>query len=104
MENFRMASTLYKVMGEEGKANFKALVVEEAKKIEDYEEKERFQRLATAFEHGFECSIGPLAAFVGGLVAQEIVKAITGKFMPIKQEMYLDVMELFNRDANDVQD
>ena len=35
-------------------------------------------------------------------MAQEIVKAITGKFMPIKQEMYLDVMELFNRDANDV--
>ena len=27
-------------------------------------------------------------------MAQEIVKAITGKFMPIKQEMYMDVMEL----------
>ena len=46
------------------------------------------------FDRVFECSIGPLCAFIGGVVAQEIVKAITGKFMPIKQEMYLDIMEL----------
>ena len=64
-------------------------------KIEDYEEKERFKNLAEAFKAGFYCAIGPLCAFIGGIVAQEIVKAITGKFMPIKQEMYLDIMELY---------
>ena len=63
---------------------FKAKVLEEANKIEDYEEKERFKNLEVAFSYGFNCSIGPLCAFAGGVVAQEIVKAITGKFMPIK--------------------
>ena len=52
-------------------------------------------KLASAFDHGFDCSIGPLCAFLGGIVAQEIVKAITGKFSPIKQEIYLDIVELF---------
>ena len=58
------------------------------------DEKKGFQKLVAAYQRGFDCSIGPLCAFVGGVVAQEVVKAITGKFMPIKQEMYLDVMEL----------
>lgn len=96
LENFKWAAILYKLYGDDSGRNFNELVSEEAKKIEDYEEKERFTQLAKAFKHGFECSIGPLCAFVGGVVAQEIVKAITGKFMPIKQEMYLDIMELFD--------
>ena len=66
--------------------------------IVDYEEKERFKALASAFEAGFDCSIGPLCALVGGIVAQEIVKAITGKFMPIKQEMCLDISELYHEE------
>jgi hypothetical protein len=34
-----------------------------------------------------ECGIGlpPLAAFTGGVVAQEVVKIMTQKFMPTKQ-------------------
>lgn len=53
------------------------------------------------FSHGFKCSIGPLCAFVGGVVAQEIVKAITGKFMPIKQEMYVDITELYEEPSTE---
>lgn len=37
----------------------------------------------------------PICAFIGGVVAQEIVKGITQKFMPIGQEMYFDAIELF---------
>lgn len=32
---------------------------------------------------------------LGGMVAQEIVKAITQKFMPIKQNFYFDCSELY---------
>lgn len=37
----------------------------------------------------------PIAAFIGGIVAQEIVKAITQKYMPIKQYFYFDCAELY---------
>lgn len=37
----------------------------------------------------------PLSAFIGGIVSQEIIKAITQKFVPINQFMYFDTMELF---------
>jgi len=36
----------------------------------------------------------PLAAFFGGYVAQEVVKAITGKFTPTNQFFYYDAMEV----------
>ena len=40
-------------------------------------------------------SVNPVCAFIGGFVAQEIVKAITGKFTPISQWFYYDALELF---------
>lgn len=40
-------------------------------------------------------SFPPIAALLGGMVAQEIVKAITQKFMPIKQHFYFECSELF---------
>jgi ubiquitin-activating enzyme E1-like protein 2 len=37
---------------------------------------------------------------VGGIVAQEVVKAITQKFKPITQEIYLDLVELYQGSAS----
>jgi ubiquitin-activating enzyme E1 len=37
--------------------------------------------------------ISPMAAAIGGIVAQEVLKAVSGKFMPIKQFLYFDAME-----------
>jgi hypothetical protein len=37
--------------------------------------------------------ISPIAAFIGGVAAQEVLKAITNKFMPIKQFLYFDAVE-----------
>jgi len=37
--------------------------------------------------------LSPMAALFGGLVAQEVLKAISGKFMPICQYMYFDSLE-----------
>ena len=42
------------------------------------------------------CSISPMAAFFGGIVAQEIVK-YTGKYTPLKQWLHFDIYETLPR-------
>ncbi|RKU45084.1 hypothetical protein DL546_007781 [Coniochaeta pulveracea] len=37
--------------------------------------------------------LSPMAAFFGGLTAQEVLKAVSGKFHPVKQWMYFDSLE-----------
>ena len=37
--------------------------------------------------------LSPMAAIFGGIVGQETVKAITGKFHPIEQFLYFDAVE-----------
>lgn len=53
---------------------------------------ERKYLLMFAFQA--EGVFNPLSAFFGGFVAQEIVKAITGKFSPTNQYFYYDAMEV----------
>lgn len=36
----------------------------------------------------------PLAAYLGGFVSQEIIKALTNKFTPINQVYYTDCIEV----------
>jgi ubiquitin-activating enzyme E1 len=43
-----------------------------------------------------DCSISPVAAFFGGIVAQEIVK-FTGKYSPLKQWIHFDIYETLPR-------
>uniref|UniRef100_A0A6A7G6M5 E1 ubiquitin-activating enzyme n=1 Tax=Hirondellea gigas TaxID=1518452 RepID=A0A6A7G6M5_9CRUS len=37
--------------------------------------------------------ISPMAAAIGGMAAQEVLKSCSGKFMPIKQHLYFDAVE-----------
>lgn len=37
--------------------------------------------------------LSPMAAFFGGITAQEVLKAVSGKFQPINQWMYFDSLE-----------
>ncbi|KAK5131607.1 hypothetical protein LTR08_000794 [Meristemomyces frigidus] len=37
--------------------------------------------------------LAPMAAFFGGLAAQEVLKSVSGKFHPIKQWLYFDSLE-----------
>ena len=48
------------------------------------------------YQFASTCSgvFAPLAAFIGGFVAQEAVKALTHKFMPINQLFYTDCTEV----------
>merc|ERR1719411_2353122 len=43
--------------------------------------------------------LSPMNAFVGGLVAQEVMKACSGKFMPIRQLLYFDALECLPENA-----
>lgn len=41
------------------------------------------------------CHMNPIATFLGGVVAQEVVK-LTGKYMPIRQWLYFDAFEVLD--------
>ncbi|XP_045852589.1 ubiquitin-like modifier-activating enzyme 1 [Meles meles] len=42
--------------------------------------------------------LAPINAFIGGLAAQEVVKACSGKFMPLMQWLYFDALECLPED------
>ncbi|CAF3290858.1 unnamed protein product, partial [Rotaria sp. Silwood2] len=43
----------------------------------------------------------PMQATIGGIASQEIIKAVTGKFKPIKQYFYFDAIECLPECVND---
>lgn len=43
-------------------------------------------------------SFAPLCAAMGGFVAQEGLKALTGKFTPLNQMIYMDAVDVINKD------
>ena len=45
-------------------------------------------------------NLSPMAAAIGGVVAQEVLKACSGKFMPIKQWLYFDARECLPEDVS----
>jgi len=53
------------------------------------------------FAHGSSLVVNPLAATFGGIVGQEVIKAVTGKFHPINQWLFLDAFEAFPDESLD---
>ena len=51
------------------------------------------QKLISELSYQAQGDLSPMAAFFGGLAAQEVLKAVSGKFNPIVQWMYLDSLE-----------
>lgn len=49
--------------------------------------------IVTALAKGAGGNLNPMAAVLGGIVAQEVIKAASGKFMPIMQWLYYDAVE-----------
>ena len=52
------------------------------------------ERIVVRYSRTCRTSFGPLAAFVGGIVCQEAIKGITGKFKPMEQSAFFDCMEV----------
>ena len=64
-------------------------------KLVDLKDNEKLLRkLAYRFSTTLKGNFGPQSAYIGGMVCQEIVKAITGKFRPIHQAFYADSIEV----------
>jgi hypothetical protein len=69
------------------------VVPEDMKETE--EQRNKIENLAFKFSATQRFSFPPIAAFIGGVATQEIVKAITQKYTPIKQLFYFDCSELY---------
>lgn len=67
---------------------------EKQKRVENIDEK-----LLKQLAYGSVAELAPMAAFIGGIAAQEALKACSGKFTPIKQWFYFDVTEVLPPDA-----
>ncbi|XP_061473709.1 ubiquitin-like modifier-activating enzyme 7 isoform X2 [Rhineura floridana] len=49
--------------------------------------------LVRTFSYGCAGDLSPINAFIGGLAAQEVLKAASGKFTPLDQWLYFDAYE-----------
>jgi ubiquitin-activating enzyme E1 len=54
---------------------------------------ESAQAVVRALARTAQGVISPMCATVGGVVGQEALKAVSGKFMPIMQWLYYDAVE-----------
>ena len=70
-------------------------VLELTKKLaqESGAELEIDDKIITELSYQAQGDLSPMAAFFGGLAAQEVLKAVSGKFTPVVQWMYYDSLE-----------
>ncbi|UNI16886.1 E1 ubiquitin-activating enzyme [Purpureocillium takamizusanense] len=75
--------------------NDAAVVLGAAKKFAQEEKLEIELNEKLLKELSFQATgdLSPMAAFFGGITAQEILKAVSGKFQPIQQWLYFDSLE-----------
>jgi ubiquitin-activating enzyme E1 len=60
------------------------------------------EEVVRAHASGARSTLSPMAAAYGGIVGQEVIKALTGKFMPFFQFLYMDFVEcLADEDLDD---
>lgn len=74
---------------------FKEVNAASKAKVEDFNEDVLREMAYTA--QGNTC---PMQAFIGGAAAQEVMKACTGKFTPLRQFLYFDALECLPKDKS----
>ncbi|KAI8394146.1 ubiquitin-activating emzyme E1 [Radiomyces spectabilis] len=57
------------------------------------EKPELSEKLIKELAYQASGELAPMVAIFGGLVAQEVLKAVSGKFNPVYQHMYMDALE-----------
>lgn len=62
-------------------------------------EEELNEKLLESFSKTCSGNMNPINAFIGGVVAQEVMKACSGKFHPIFQWLYFDAIEILPTDG-----
>uniref|UniRef100_A0A670HU54 Ubiquitin like modifier activating enzyme 7 n=1 Tax=Podarcis muralis TaxID=64176 RepID=A0A670HU54_PODMU len=78
-------------------------MVELAQTISVSKEEELQEDLVRTFSYGCSGDLSPINAFIGGLAAQEVLKAASGKFTPLDQWLYFDAYECLPEEENTVQ-
>ncbi|XP_052780661.1 ubiquitin-like modifier-activating enzyme 1 isoform X2 [Mya arenaria] len=74
---------------------FKEVNAASAAKVEDIDED-----LIREFAMGARGDLSPMAAVIGGITAQEVMKACSGKFNPVNQYLYFDSLECLPEDKD----
>jgi len=64
-------------------------------------EAEASERLLRNLASGARGELAPMCAIFGGIAAQEVMKAASGKFMPLKQWLYFDAEECLPDDGKE---
>ncbi|KAH3819410.1 ubiquitin-like modifier-activating enzyme 1 isoform X2 [Dreissena polymorpha] len=64
-------------------------------KVESFDE-----NLIREFSMGSRGDLCPMAAVIGGITAQEVMKACSGKFHPVNQYLYFDALECLPEDKD----
>ena len=77
---------------EDGKT-FNELCKEVAEEMKQ-EFDETWEKVCSLFCYTCKGTLNPLCAFIGGFLAQELIKAMTQKFSPIKQLFYFNSIEI----------
>ncbi|KAH9488201.1 E1 ubiquitin-activating protein [Bulinus truncatus] len=72
---------------------FKEVNANSKAKVDDFNED-----LLHEFAYSSQGNICPIQAFIGGIAAQEIMKACSGKFSPLMQHLYFDALECLPKD------
>ena len=57
------------------------------------------EKLIEKFSYICSGALAPMDAVIGGIVAQEVMKACSGKFTPINQWLYFDALECLPTEA-----
>lgn len=75
-------------------------VLDILKSLNDKNEKklEIDEKLVKLYVYGAAAEISPIATFIGGVAAQEVLKGVSGKFTPIQQWFYFDATEALPAD------
>jgi len=86
----------YSALPEAGNQEMAKEVVEMAKSIDSdkiLEGNEKSERILIHLASGSKAILSPMCAAIGGIVGQEVLKACSGKFSPIKGFLYFDADE-----------
>ncbi|KAL9642679.1 hypothetical protein ABK040_009758 [Willaertia magna] len=79
-----------------------AKVVEIAKEIVPEPLKDQLdEKIVTILANTCRGNINPMATFLGGLIAQEVQKACSGKFSPLNQYLHFDALECLPEDESE---
>ncbi|CAI5766995.1 ubiquitin-like modifier-activating enzyme 7 [Podarcis lilfordi] len=79
------------------------MMVKLAQTVSVSKEEELQEDLVRTFSYGCSGDLSPINAFIGGLAAQEVLKAASGKFTPLDQWLYFDAYECLPEEENIVQ-